>query len=221
MKKSKKPDWKQLKNEYETTEISYRRLAEKYRVPTNTLKSRMEREKWSKTTKKEQPNINPKTIEPNWLEIEQEYIFNDISLKKLSEKYKIPESTIEKRSTREFWRKKKIEIGEKYAENVREKTLEKKVEIAVEHNLNPDWVLNTLKEITERCMNRVPIMEKDEFGNMVHSGEWKFDSSGANKAVENIGKYFKMFTEKQDVTHKIQKIKINYLDELEDDGEGD
>ncbi len=33
-------------------------------------------------------------------------------------------------------------------------------------------------------------------GEMIETGEYKYDAAGVNKAVENIGKYLKMFTDK-------------------------
>lgn len=53
--------------------------------------------------------------------------------------------------------------------------------------LDFQWVLNRFKEISDRCMTAEPVMIRD--GNeMVESGEYQFDSSGANKATEMIGK---------------------------------
>lgn len=39
-------DWKKLRKEYISTEISQPKLAEKYGVPVKTLRSRAQREKW-------------------------------------------------------------------------------------------------------------------------------------------------------------------------------
>jgi phage terminase small subunit len=87
----------------------------------------------------------------------------------------------------------------------RMKDREKRTEIT------QDWVLNTLKEIAERCMEKVPVMEKDSNGNLVPSGQWKFDSAGANRAVELVGKHFKMFTDKTDVNISIDKKLEDFL----------
>jgi phage terminase small subunit len=65
------------------------------------------------------------------------------------------------------------------------------------------YVLEHLKEVVARCLQKTPVMEwsyedralvqkRDEAGN----GFWEFDSSGANKALELLGKYRKMFTDK-------------------------
>ena len=60
--------------------------------------------------------------------------------------------------------------------------------------LNADWVLTKLKEVAERCMQGEPVMVR-EGDKVVESGEWKFDSSGANKSLELIGRHLGMFTD--------------------------
>jgi phage terminase small subunit len=60
--------------------------------------------------------------------------------------------------------------------------------------LDADWVVKRFKEISDRCMQAVPVMEYDpDSGQMIPSGEFKFDSSGANKATEMIGKHLGIF----------------------------
>tara|TARA_R100001086_G_C11848201_1_gene260872 strand:- start:24602 stop:25105 length:504 start_codon:yes stop_codon:yes gene_type:complete len=67
--------------------------------------------------------------------------------------------------------------------------------------IDADYVLNTIQEVAERCMQRAPVMVRlgkemvqaiDEEGRHV----WRFDSSGANKSLELLGKHLKLFTEK-------------------------
>ena len=48
-------DWIAIKNEYINTNISQRKLAEKYKISFNTLKDKANKEKWS-SEKKEQHN---------------------------------------------------------------------------------------------------------------------------------------------------------------------
>lgn len=68
-------------------------------------------------------------------------------------------------------------------------------------DLTADYVLAGIREIAERCLQRVPVMVGrgedraqmiDEEGRHV----WTFDSTGANKAFENLGKHLKLFTDK-------------------------
>ena len=58
--------------------------------------------------------------------------------------------------------------------------------------ISAQWVLDSLKAVAERCMTAVPVMVRDG-DEWVESGEWKFDSSGANKSLELIGKHLGMF----------------------------
>jgi phage terminase small subunit len=67
------------------------------------------------------------------------------------------------------------------------------------------YVVETLMEVVERCMERVPVMvregrevvqKKDDDDNHV----WTFDSRGANQALGLLGKHLGMFTEKREVT---------------------
>ena len=69
--------------------------------------------------------------------------------------------------------------------------------------ITAEYVLEGIKEIAERCLQRVPVMVGrgedrqqliDEEGRHV----WTFDASGANKAFENLGKHLKLFTEKHE-----------------------
>ena len=66
--------------------------------------------------------------------------------------------------------------------------------------LNQEWVLNRFKDISNRCMTAEPVMIRDDEGNMIESGDYKFDSSGANKATEMIAKHLGFFE-----THNKQK----------------
>ena len=70
--------------------------------------------------------------------------------------------------------------------------------------LNSEWVLRNLEKVANRCMTAEPVMVKGENG-MEESGEYKFDSSGANKSLELIGKHLKLFTDKieQDVSFTV------------------
>lgn len=66
-------------------------------------------------------------------------------------------------------------------------------QIALRLEISQDWVLKRFKDISDRCMTAEPVMVRDENGNIVESGEYKFDSSGANKATEAIAKHLGFF----------------------------
>ena len=53
-------DWIAIRTEYETTAISYRKIAEKYGVSANTLYARMKRERWTENKKAIQSKITAK-----------------------------------------------------------------------------------------------------------------------------------------------------------------
>lgn len=72
-------------------------------------------------------------------------------------------------------------------------------------NLSQEWVLERLKAISDRCMQTEAVMVWVD-GEQVPSGEYKFDSSGANKATELIGKHLGMFPTKVDMTSKGESL---------------
>lgn len=61
--------------------------------------------------------------------------------------------------------------------------------------VDADYVLTSIKEVAERCMQASPVMVRGKGGKMVKSGEYRFDSSGANRALELLGKHLKLFTD--------------------------
>lgn len=77
------------------------------------------------------------------------------------------------------------------------------------------FVLKGFKEVAERCMQHVPVMEFDhelkemvqkegiikdpETGEMKRIGIYEFDATGANKALECLGKHLGAFVEKHEL----------------------
>jgi hypothetical protein len=56
------------------------------------------------------------------------------------------------------------------------------------------WVLERLKKVAERCLQEEPVMVRGE-----PTGEYKFDSAGANRALELLGKELGMFVERKQI----------------------
>lgn len=98
-----------------------------------------------------------------------------------------------------------------------------------------DWVILNLKEVAERCMTNVPVMEFDhtekamvqktarvvdkdgKLGKEV--GIYEFDSSGANRALELLGKHLVLFTDKVDTTVR-QSEPIQFIPAKKKDASG-
>lgn len=89
--------------------------------------------------------------------------------------------------------------------------LRKQIQARLE--LTQDWVLNRLKDVSDRSMQAVPVMRfdpveramvqvKDDEGRDV----WQYDSNGVNKATELIGKHLGMFVNKIDMTTKGESL---------------
>lgn len=51
--------------------------------------------------------------------------------------------------------------------------------------IDANWVLKKLIEVHERCMQKEPVFNKDD----ERTGEYKFDATNANKALDLIGKH--------------------------------
>lgn len=71
---------------------------------------------------------------------------------------------------------KKPEIEQKIAELMKERSEKTKIDA--------QWVLESAKKVFDRCMQHEPVMSNGE-----PTGEYKFEHSGANKALEIIGKH--------------------------------
>lgn len=81
--------------------------------------------------------------------------------------------------------------------------------------LDAYWVLKRLMEISDRSMQAEPVMEFDYTEKkLVETGEYQFDSSGANKATELIGKHLGMF--KETIKHE-GSMNVTFVDDISGD----
>ena len=60
------------------------------------------------------------------------------------------------------------------------------------------YVLSNLKTVVERCLQAEEVLDREGAG----TGEYKFEHTGANKALELLGKHIGMFKDKVEVTGK-------------------
>lgn len=80
-------------------------------------------------------------------------------------------------------------------------------EISKKLKIDAEWVLNRFVEISDRCMQAVPVMIFDpETKEYVESGEYKFDSNGANKATELVAKHIGFFEKDNKQQRAVFKI---------------
>ena len=78
-------------------------------------------------------------------------------------------------------------------------------------------VLLNLLEVYDRCMQKKPVYEWDyETGQYKETGEYAFDSKGALRALELIGKHLAMFTQKVEYSGGVVPVVISGGDALED-----
>lgn len=82
-------------------------------------------------------------------------------------------------------------------------------------NLDAEWVLEKLIKVTEMSMQATPVEKWDyEDRKLVETGEYVYDSTGANKALELIGKHLGMWKEK--IEHSGNMVVIQGEDSLAD-----
>lgn len=107
------------------------------------------------------------------------------------------EKTVDERACRLF-NADKIQARYKELLETTRKQIEKKCLVDVE------YVITSIKEVAERCLQRKPVMVR-EGKRMVQKtdddgeGVWEFDSAGANRSLELLGKHLKLFTDKLEV----------------------
>lgn len=75
---------------------------------------------------------------------------------------------------------------------------ELKIEKAEAASITPEFVLKGLKTVAERTMQGVQVYDNE--GNP--TGEWKFDSAGANRSLELLGKHLTLFADRVEHTGK-------------------
>ena len=73
--------------------------------------------------------------------------------------------------------------------------------------IDAQWVLREQVKVYERCMTVDPVLDKE--GNQ--TGEFKFDSSGANKALDGVGKHVSVQAFKETVEVNASKDILDFF----------
>ena len=77
-------------------------------------------------------------------------------------------------------------------------------------------ILLSVKSVADRCMQAEPVLDRE--GNP--TGEYRFDAAGANRSLELLGKYRKLWTEKLEATGKDGEPLVKTVVEFVGDGSG-
>lgn len=81
--------------------------------------------------------------------------------------------------------------------------------------VSADYVVLKLMETRERCMDPIPVLDQE--GN--ETGEYTFDSKGALKALELLGRHLGMFNDRLRLDAKLDTGKLDSILEQLKDGE--
>lgn len=85
--------------------------------------------------------------------------------------------------------------------NVSAYVKERQSELSAKLQLDQEWVLTHLRAVVEKSMQEVEVERWDyENKEMIGTGEYVFDSKGANRALELIGKHLGMFKDSLKLT---------------------
>jgi len=87
--------------------------------------------------------------------------------------------------------------------NIQQEISKLQQKISEKTSINAEWVLNNFKEISERCMQKTPVMKYNRTEKCMEQvvdengeGVWQFDANGANRANELLGRHLGMFNDK-------------------------
>ncbi len=91
--------------------------------------------------------------------------------------------------------------------------------LSEETGITVKYIINRLQEVSERCLQRKPVMvfDKEEkcmkqLVNEDDQGVWTFNASGANRSLELLGKHLGIF--EQDNNQQEAKVIIYYTDKI-------
>ena len=85
--------------------------------------------------------------------------------------------------------------------HVHEYILKRQAELQEKTQVTQEYCIMNLKEVVERSLQHKPVMEFNRETNRLEpTGEFVFDSTGANKALELLGKTLGIYVDKTDNT---------------------
>lgn len=93
-------------------------------------------------------------------------------------------------------------------EDVQEYLEKLRAEYAEKSSISKEWIVERFKDISDRCVQAEPVYDRE--GN--ETGEYRFDSSGANKATEMLGKIIGVFEKDNDQKKVAIAINIDKTD---------
>jgi phage terminase small subunit len=213
------PNWNEVRKEYESSKITLKALAEKYDVKMGTLKSRKSREGWSRDPTKKDAAKSKKVATPKKKDATPKRV--EVNAPELNEKQKrfVEEYMIDLNATQAAIR---AGYSEKTAYSQGQRLL-KKVEVLArikelrakqqnETYMDSLWVLERLSQVIDRSMQAEPVMQWDpQAQELVPTGEYQYDSTGANKALELIGKHLGLFDPKAKHIDALTKAQIEKI----------
>lgn len=84
-----------------------------------------------------------------------------------------------------------------------------------------DYVINQLVDTYNCCRTPSPVMQYDPEQGWIETGTYQFDSKGALRALELLGKHLGMYNDKLQVTGKVDTGQLdNILKQLRGDPDG-
>jgi phage terminase small subunit len=90
--------------------------------------------------------------------------------------------------------------------SIQAKISELQEKISNKLSIDAQWVMQRFKDISDRCVQAEPVLLKDG----TPTGEYQFDSAGANKATEMLGKMIGAF--EVDNAQKKATLRIGFDD---------
>jgi len=91
---------------------------------------------------------------------------------------------------------------------------QQRIKLSEDAVVDAKWVQERFKAIADRCMTVEPVMVMGE-----PTGEYKFDSAGANKATSELGKIIGVYIKDND--QKKTNIQLMQIDPLADNASDD